>query len=90
MRLAVLLAAAPPRSPPRAAGLRWRWRCSSRDGDILSELESQIHSRFHTVIPDSTNENEACRVGQFGKAERPVGVMESRCRSDPRVGVEQC
>jgi hypothetical protein len=30
--------------------------------------KSQIHSKFHTVIPDSTNGNEACRVGQFGKA----------------------
>jgi hypothetical protein len=28
----------------------------------------QIHSKFHTVIPGSTNGNEACRVGQFGKA----------------------
>jgi hypothetical protein len=28
----------------------------------------QIRSKFHTVISGSTNGNEACRVGQFGKA----------------------
>jgi hypothetical protein len=28
------------------------------------------------------NRNEAFRVGQFGKAGGPAGVMESRCRSD--------
>jgi hypothetical protein len=28
----------------------------------------QIHLKFHTVISGSTNGNEVCRVGQFGKA----------------------
>jgi hypothetical protein len=34
--------------------------------------------------------SEGCRVGQFGKAGGPAGVVESRCRLDPRVEVEQC
>ena len=45
-----------------------RQRCGSRPS---RELQRVI------VIPGSTNGNEACRVGQFGKAKRPAGLTKS-------------
>jgi hypothetical protein len=51
-----------------AAATTQGWRAQLEPHGHAINSKSQIHSKFHTVIPDLTNGNEACRVGQFGKA----------------------